>query len=86
MDTSAAPNSLATTTKLEPVGRIAAVTGSQSTVELTARGADGETPTVGKFMGITTGKTVIIGLITEVGEQLFQATSGSPILPQGGAA
>jgi len=75
MDTSTAQNALATSAKPESIGRIATVTGSQSTVELTGRGAGGEAPTVGKFMGITTGKSVIIGLITEVGEQ---ATAGSP--------
>ncbi|MFZ0845806.1 MAG: DUF87 domain-containing protein [Pseudolabrys sp.] len=67
----------ATSAKYESVGRIATVTGSQSTVELAARIAGAEYPTVGKFMGITTGNTVLIGLITEVGEQLFAAAGGS---------
>jgi uncharacterized protein len=78
MDTSVAQDPHPTATKPESIGRIAAVTGSQSTIELSARTTSGEIATVGKFMGLTTGKTVIIGLITEVGEQLFQATVGSP--------
>lgn len=55
----------------EPLGRVAVVGGSQATVELNPRGLAGEQPTVGKFMGLMTGKTVIIGIITEVGEQLL---------------
>src|SRR5471032_357941 len=79
MDTSIAQNAQAAPTKLESIGRIATVTGSQSTVELAPRVAGTETATVGKFMGLTTGKTVIIGLITEVGEQSFPASSvGNP--------
>ena len=78
MDTSIAQGALTTPAKLEPIGRIATVTGSQSTVELTARATGGETATVGKFMGVTSGKTVIIGLITEVGEQLFAVSVGNP--------
>jgi DNA helicase HerA-like ATPase len=77
MDTSIAQTAHPTPAKLEPIGRIATVTGSQSTVELTARATSGENPTVGKFMGISTGKNVLIGLITEVGEQLFAAAGGS---------
>ncbi|HEY0224556.1 MAG TPA: DUF87 domain-containing protein [Pseudolabrys sp.] len=79
MDTSIARDAHTSPARLEPIGRIATVTGSQSTVELAARIVGGETPTVGKFMGLTSGKTVIIGLITEVGEQLFPAAAGSPV-------
>ena len=64
--------------KPEPVGRVATVNGSQSTVEIGARTPGGEYPTVGKFMGLITGKAVIIGLITEIGEQLFAAATGNP--------
>lgn len=64
-------------TKAEPIGRVATVNGSHSTVELDDKTAKGEYPTVGKFMGLISGKAVIIGLITEVGEQLFQATSST---------
>jgi hypothetical protein len=77
METANLSATRATSAKYESVGRIATVTGSQSTVELAARIAGAEYPTVGKFMGITTGNTVIIGLITEVGEQLFAAAGGS---------
>jgi len=58
------------------IGRVVAITGEQATVELTARAVDGETPTVGKFMGLVTAKSVIIGLITEVGEQSIAAAAG----------
>jgi DNA helicase HerA-like ATPase len=78
MDTSTARDAFTASAKLEPIGRIATVTGSQSTVELAARATGSETPTVGKFMGVMTGKTVIIGLITEVGEQLFAVAVGNP--------
>jgi DNA helicase HerA-like ATPase len=76
MDTSFAREAHITPVKLESIGRIVAVTGSQSTVELTTRTAGGESPTVGKFMGLTTGRTVIIGLITEVGEEGVGTSGG----------
>ncbi len=60
------------------VGRVAAVSGSQATVELTARSAGGEHPTVGKFMGMVAGKAVIIGLVTDIGEQAMLAPAGGP--------
>jgi hypothetical protein len=78
MDTSIVQGALTTPAKLEPIDRIATVTGSQSTVELNARTIAGEAPTVGKFMGVMTSKAVIIGLITEVGEQLFSVSVGNP--------
>ncbi len=52
----------------ETIGRVAAVTGAQATIELTSRG-HGEVPTVGKFMGLISPKAVTIGMITEIGEQ-----------------
>ena len=51
-----------------------------------ARATGGENPTVGKFMGLMTGKSIIIGLITEVGEQPIAAAAGDASLPQGRAA
>src|SRR5579885_1841768 len=57
----------------EALGRVAAVTGAQATVELTPRAA--EHATVGKFMGLSTANSVIIGLITEIGEQVVGAGS-----------
>jgi DNA helicase HerA-like ATPase len=54
----------------ESIGRVAAVTGATATVELTPRQAGiADAPTVGKFMGLTTAKALIVGLVTEVGEQ-----------------
>ena len=64
-------------TRPDSIGRVAGVNGSQATVELTARAAIGENPTVGKFLALTTGKSIIIGLITEVAEQAFVATAGA---------
>ena len=60
--------------KQEIIGRISAVNGSQSTVDLTSHIATGEKPTVGKFMGLMSGKALIIGLVTEIAEQ---PTSGT---------
>ena len=60
--------------KQEIIGRISAVNGSQSTVDLTSHIAAGEKPTVGKFMGLMNGKALIIGLVTEIAEQ---PTSGT---------
>ncbi len=71
MDTAAA-QSTAMPPQLELIGRVTAVTGSQATVELNARVA-GEHPTVGKYMGLMMGKSIIIGMITEVGEQAMAA-------------
>jgi hypothetical protein len=50
------------------IGRVAAVSGAQASVELFGRAA-GETATVGKFMGLMAGNSLIIGLISEVDEQ-----------------
>lgn len=58
------------------IGRVAAVSGSQATIELTGRAIGGENPTVGKFMGLTTGRALIVGLVTEIGEQAFAAATG----------
>ncbi|HEX2537267.1 MAG TPA: hypothetical protein VHL13_03195, partial [Pseudolabrys sp.] len=62
----------------EAIGRVVAVTGSNATAELTARHTTpADAPTVGKFMGITTPKALIIGLVTEVGEQSFGGAPGN---------
>jgi uncharacterized protein len=53
----------------EVVGRVAAMTGSEATIDLSARPAGGNSATVGKFLAVTTAKNVIVGLITEIGEQ-----------------
>ncbi len=57
----------------ELIGRVVGVSGSHVTVELTARSNGSEHPTVGKFMGMVTGKALIIGLITEIGEKAAAA-------------
>ena len=63
----------------QSIGRVIAVNGSQSTVEIGPRAMGGEAPTVGRFMGLTTAKALIIGLITDVSEQPAPlANSGSP--------
>jgi len=54
MDTAAAQSS-GMPPQLELIGRVAAVTGSQATVELNGRAAS-ENPTVGKYMGLMMGK------------------------------
>ena len=74
MDLSQTPVS-APRASVEAIGRVAAVTGASATVELTARHAiPTDSPTVGKFMGITTSKALIIGLVTEVAEQAIGTT------------
>jgi len=62
----------------DQIGRVAAVSGATATVELTGRSLGGEHPTVGKFMGITTPKGLIVGLVTEVGEQSFTGAGAGP--------
>jgi len=81
MDTSTAQNSHHSAQTparpgLDLIGRVAAVSGSQATVELNARNVGGEHPTVGKFMGMVAGKAVIIGLVTDIGEQAIVAPAG----------
>ncbi|MGA2895358.1 MAG: DUF87 domain-containing protein [Xanthobacteraceae bacterium] len=46
-----------------------AITGSEATVELNGRPANGNLATVGKFMALVTARSLIVGLITEIGEQ-----------------
>jgi DNA helicase HerA-like ATPase len=79
MDTTISRDVRSMPARPESIGRVAAVNGSQSTVELAPRTAGiGETPTVGKFMGLLSGKAVIIGMVTEIGEQQFPSVGGSP--------
>jgi uncharacterized protein len=61
----------------EAIGRVISIGGSQASIGLTAssRTSDREQATVGKFMGLISGPSIIIGLITEIGEQAA-ATSG----------
>ena len=60
----------------ELIGRVAAISGAQATIELIVRTAGGENPTVGKFMGMMTSKAVLIGLVTDIGEQAMMAPAG----------
>ncbi|MCF8477479.1 MAG: DUF87 domain-containing protein [Pseudolabrys sp.] len=60
------------------IGRVIAVNGSQAGVELTARVGANEYPTVGRFMGLTTVKSMVICLITDVSEQASLANNGTP--------
>jgi DNA helicase HerA-like ATPase len=76
MDTTTSRDAHAAPQRPESIGRVVGITGSQATVELTAP-AHSEKPTVGKFMAITSGKGVIIGMITDVGEQAIQ-TAAAP--------
>src|ERR1043165_9381573 len=55
-----------------PLGRVTAINGAQATLAVEASvSTAGENAqiTVGRFMGILTGRSTVIGLITEVSEQ-----------------
>jgi hypothetical protein len=62
----------------ESVGRVMSIGGSHAVIGLTAggRATDREQATVGKFMGLMNGASVIIGLITEIGEQAAVVSGG----------
>ncbi|HZQ12995.1 MAG TPA: DUF87 domain-containing protein [Pseudolabrys sp.] len=70
METAAAQTTHASA-RADALGRVAAVTGAQASIELNPRAA--EEATVGKFVGLLMDKSIIIGLITEVGEQTLSA-------------
>jgi DNA helicase HerA-like ATPase len=55
------------------LGRVASVSGAQATVELGIRAHGTEKATVGKFVGLMAGTTLIVGMITEIGEQASPA-------------
>jgi hypothetical protein len=59
----------ATPAPAEVLGRVITVAGSQATIELSARIQGADKPTVGKFIGLVTGPTLIVGMVTEIGEQ-----------------
>ena len=65
-----------TSSSLQPLGRVIAVNGSQASVDLTGRPLDGETPTVGKFMALTTPRALIVALITDVKEEAVASAAG----------
>jgi DNA helicase HerA-like ATPase len=62
----------------ESVGRVMSIGGSHAVIGLTAggRATDREQATVGKFMGLMSGASMIIGLITEIGEQAAVVSGG----------
>ncbi len=78
MDKSSAPDPNAVRPpRPESIGRVVGVSGAQATVELTARAPSDDQPTVGKFMGLKTGRAVIIGLITNIAEETLAAGSSA---------
>ena len=64
----------------EPLGWVLSATGSQATVRLQApdrrRGSDAARVTVGKFLGIRTQQTVVIGVLTKISVEVD--TMGTP--------
>ena len=56
----------------DSVGRVCSVAGSTASIELTQR-AVGEQPTVGKFVGVTGAKALVVGMVTEIGEAGVEA-------------
>lgn len=69
LGTAPVPPSAASSARPEPIGRVTAVTGSKATIELSAVTAVSGGATVGKFMAVVTTHGLIVGLITEIGEQ-----------------
>ncbi|WP_137042614.1 ATP-binding protein [Pseudolabrys sp. FHR47] len=61
----------------QPLGRVIAVTGAQASVDINGRPLGSETPTVGKFMALTTAKALIVALITDVREEPIAGASGN---------
>jgi len=70
-------SSLARDPRSAALGRVVGVGGSQTTIELIARPFGAESPTVGKFMAVKTAKALVIGLVTDIGEQAI-AGAASP--------
>ena len=60
------------------IGRVTSVSGAQAELRLAGISAasDADQPTVGKFVGIVSGRSVIVGLITEVHEDSNSAGQG----------
>ena len=69
LGTASVPQSAAPSARPEPIGRVTAVTGSKATIELSAVTAVSGGATVGKFLAVVTLHGLIVGLITEIGEQ-----------------
>ena len=54
------------------IGRVVSVAGSGATIRFNSnavRDHDAASATVGKFLGIVSGQTVIVGMVTSVSEQ-----------------
>jgi len=68
----------AATRQPQLMGRVAQVSGAQAAVELDARGSANADATVGKFMGLSSGRSLIIALITEVGEHAMPVAGSQP--------
>jgi DNA helicase HerA-like ATPase len=57
---------------LRPLGRVTAINGAQATLAIetgVSTAGEGAQITVGRFMGIVTARSTVIGLVTEVSEQ-----------------
>jgi uncharacterized protein len=59
--------------RAEPIGRVTAVTGSKATIELSTAAASSGGATVGKFMAVATSTGLIVGLTTEISEQMLNS-------------
>jgi DNA helicase HerA-like ATPase len=67
---SSAPSVASARPSREALGRVIAVTGAQVTIGLSAAApANGTRATVGKFIGVISGNSVIVGMITEIAER-----------------
>jgi DNA helicase HerA-like ATPase len=67
--TSSSQNAAPARPARETLGRVLAVSGAQVTVGLSTSGPAGARPTVGKFLGVISGASVIVGMITEITER-----------------
>jgi DNA helicase HerA-like ATPase len=61
----------------EPLGRVTAVSGSQLTVALSP--ASPVRATVGKFLSVVSGRSIIVGMITQVAEQPIAKRNQPPL-------
>ncbi|RDV04026.1 ATP-binding protein [Undibacter mobilis] len=61
----------------QSLGRVIAVTGAQASVDVNGRTPGTDTPTVGKFMALTTAKALIVALITDVKEEPVAGAGGT---------
>ena len=74
MDT---PHPTGISSSSQSLGRVIAVNGAQASVDINGRPLGAETPTVGKFMALTTAKALIVALITDVREEPVAGATGS---------